>query len=303
MAESIIRFEGVSKSYGEQPVLKNFSLDVLPGELLTIIGRSGCGKTTALKLVNGLITPDAGRVLVQGEDVAKTDPVALRRRIGYAIQSVGLFPHMTVEKNIAYVPAISHLEGWKGPARRERVSALLRQVGLDPALADRYPRALSGGQRQRVGIARALAAGPEILLMDEPFGALDAQTRTQLQTELLNTWEHKKKTCFFITHDVEEAILLMDEPFGAVDEITRGQLQEEILRIHRESGITILFVTHDIAEALKLGTCTLVMDGGTVQQCDRPEELLRHPATDFVRELVEPQRRRDSILQRRRLPL
>lgn len=245
MAEPIIRFEAVSKSYGGQPVLKNFSLDVLPGELLTIIGRSGCGKTTALKLVNGLITPDAGRVLVQGEDVAKTDPVALRRRIGYAIQSVGLFPHMTVEKNIAYVPAISHLEGWKGPARRERVSALLRQVGLDPALADRYPR--------------ALAAGPEILLMDEPF--------------------------------------------GAVDEITRGQLQEEILRIHRESGITILFVTHDIAEALKLGTRTLVMDGGTVQQCDRPEELLRHPATDFVRELVEPQRRRDSILQRRRLPL
>ena len=259
MAEPIIRFEAVSKSYGGQPVLKNFSLDVLPGELLTIIGRSGCGKTTALKLVNSLITPDAGRVLVQGEDVAKTDPVALRRRIGYAIQSVGLFPHMTVEKNIAYVPAISHLEGWKGPARRERVSALLRQVGLDPALADRYPRALSGGQRQRVGIARALAAGPEILLMDEPF--------------------------------------------GAVDEITRGQLQEEILRIHRESGITILFVTHDIAEALKLGTHTLVIDKGTVQQCAQPEEILRHPATDFVRELVEPQRRRDSILQRRRLPL
>ena len=232
---------------------------MLPGEFLTIIGRSGCGKTTALKLVNGLITPDAGRVLVQGEDVAKTDPVALRRRIGYAIQSVGLFPHMTVEKNIAYVPAISHLEGWKGPARRERESALLRQVGLDPALADRYPRALSGGQRQRVGIARALAAGPEILLMDEPF--------------------------------------------GAVDEITRGQLQEEILRIHRESGITILFVTHDIAEALKLGTHTLVIDKGTVQQCAQPEEILRHPATDFVRELVEPQRRRDSILQRRRLPL
>ena len=247
MAEPIIRFEAVSKSYGGQPVLKNFSLDVLPGEFLTIIGRSGCGKTTALKLVNGLITPDAGRVLVQGEDVAKTDPVALRRRIGYAIQSVGLFPHMTVEKNIAYVPAISHLEGWKGPARRERVSALLRQVGLDPALADRYPRALSGGQRQRVGIARALAAGPDILLMDEPF--------------------------------------------GAVDEITRGQLQEEIQRIHRESGITILFVTHDIGEALKLGTRTLVMEGGRAQQCAPPEEILRRPATEFVRTLVEPQRR------------
>ena len=257
--EPIIRFEHVSKSFGDQAVLRDLSLDIRSGEFLTIIGRSGCGKTTALRLVNGLLTPDTGRVLVQGRDVAKADPVALRRRIGYAIQSVGLFPHMTVEKNIAYLPTISHLEGWKGPARRERESALLRQVGLDPALADRYPRALSGGQRQRVGIARALAAGPEILLMDEPF--------------------------------------------GAVDEITRGQLQEEILRIHRESGITILFVTHDIAEALKLGTRTLVMDVGTVQQCDRPEELLRHPATDFVRELVEPQRRRDSILQRRRLPL
>ena len=247
MTESIIRFEGVSKAYGEQSVLRDFSLDVERGEFLTVIGRSGCGKTTALKLVNGLITPDTGRVLVQGEEVAKTNPVALRRRIGYAIQSVGLFPHMTVEKNIAYVPSISGLEGWKGAERGEKVAVLLQRVGLDPALADRYPRALSGGQRQRVGIARALAASPEILLMDEPF--------------------------------------------GAVDEITRGQLQEEILRIHRESGITILFVTHDIAEALKLGTRTLVIDKGTVQQCDKPEEILRHPATEFVKKLVEQQRR------------
>ena len=259
MTQPIIRFQAVSKSFGAQTVLRDFSLDVEPGAFVTVIGRSGCGKTTVLKLVNGLLAPDTGRVLVQGQDVARADPVALRRRIGYAIQSVGLFPHMTVEKNIAYVPAISGLEGWKGKQRGEKATALLKQVGLDPALAGRYPRALSGGQRQRVGIARALAAGPELLLMDEPF--------------------------------------------GAVDEITRGQLQEEILRIHRESGITILFVTHDIAEALKLGIRTLVMDGGTVQQCDRPEELLRHPATDFVREVVEAQRRRDSILQRRRLPL
>ena len=247
MAEPIIQFEGVSKSYGPQTVLRDFSLEVVRGEFLTIIGRSGCGKTTALKLVNGLIAPDAGRVRVKGQDVAETDPVALRRRIGYAIQSVGLFPHMTVEKNIAYVPSISGLEGWKGARRREKTAALLERVGLAPELAGRYPRALSGGQRQRVGIARALAAGPEILLMDEPF--------------------------------------------GAVDEITRGQLQEEIQRIHRESGITILFVTHDIGEALKLGTRTLVMEGGRVQQCAPPEEILRRPATEFVRTLVEPQRR------------
>ena len=247
MTQPIIRFEGVSKSFGAQAVLRDFSLDVAPGAFLTIIGRSGCGKTTALRLVNGLLTPDAGRVLVQGEDVAGTDPVALRRRIGYAIQSVGLFPHMTVEKNIAYVPSISGLEGWKGARRREKTAALLERVGLAPELAGRYPRALSGGQRQRVGIARALAAGPEILLMDEPF--------------------------------------------GAVDEITRGQLQEEIQRIHRESGITILFVTHDIGEALKLVTRSLVIEGGRAQQCAPPEEILRRPATEFVKALVEPQRR------------
>ena len=208
MAEPIIRFEGVSKSYGEQPVLKDFSLDVLPGEFLTVIGRSGCGKTTALKLVNGLLRPDTGRVLVQGEDVAEADPVALRRRIGYAIQSVGLFPHMTVERNIAYVPAISRLEGWKGRERRERVSALLGQVGLDPALAGRYPRALSGGQRQRVGIARALAAGPEILLMDEPFGAVDEITRSQLQEEILRIHRESGITILFVTHDIGEALKL-----------------------------------------------------------------------------------------------
>ena len=245
--EPIIQFDHVSKSFGEQVVLRELSLDIRPGEFLTIIGRSGCGKTTALRLVNGLLTPDKGRVLVQGQDVSEADPVALRRRIGYAIQSVGLFPHVTVEKNVAYVPSISGMDGWKGKERREQVSALLERVGLDPALAGRYPRSLSGGQRQRVGIARALAAGPELLLMDEPF--------------------------------------------GAVDGITRGQLQEEIRKIHRESGITILFVTHDIAEALKLGTRVLVLDRGMVQQCDAPEEILRHPATEFVARLVEQQRR------------
>ena len=246
MTQPIIRFQAVSKSFGAQTVLRDFSLDVEPGAFVTVIGRSGCGKTTVLKLVNGLLAPDTGRVLVQGQDVARADLVALRRRIGYAIQSVGLFPHMTVEKNIAYVPAISGLEGWKGKQRGEKAAALLKQVGLDPALAGRYPRALSGGQRQRVGIARALAAGPELLLMDEPF--------------------------------------------GAVDEITRGQLQDEILRIHRESGITVLFVTHDIAEALKLGTRTLVMDAGEIQQYDTPSRLLAHPATPFVERLVRRRR-------------
>lgn len=208
MTQPIIRFQAVSKSFGAQTVLRDFSLDVEPGAFVTVIGRSGCGKTTVLKLVNGLLAPDTGRVLVQGQDVARADPVALRRRIGYAIQSVGLFPHMTVEKNIAYVPAISDLEGWKGKQRGEKAAALLKQVGLDPALAGRYPRALSGGQRQRVGIARALAAGPELLLMDEPFGAVDEITRGQLQDEILRIHRESGITILFVTHDISEALKL-----------------------------------------------------------------------------------------------
>lgn len=220
--EPIIRFEQVSKSFGDQAVLRDFTLDVFPGEFLTIIGRSGCGKTTALKLVNGLIRPDSGRILVQGKDVAGSDPVALRRRIGYVIQSVGLFPHMTVEKNIAYVPSISGMAGWKGQDRREKVSALLTQVGLAPALASRYPRSLSGGQRQRVGIARALAAGPEILLMDEPFGAVDEITRGQLQEELQRIHRENGITMLFVTHDIDEALKLGTR----VLVLDQGQIQQ-----------------------------------------------------------------------------
>lgn len=206
--EPIIRFEQVSKSYGAEPVLREFSLDVFPGDFLTVIGRSGCGKTTALKLVNGLIAPDGGRVLVRGQDVQKTDQVSLRRHIGYAIQNVGLFPHMTVAKNIAYVPSISGLSGWKGEEGRKKAGELLRLVGLDESLTGRFPRELSGGQRQRVGIARALAASPDILLMDEPFGAVDEITRIQLQDEILRIQKERNLTVMFVTHDIEEALKL-----------------------------------------------------------------------------------------------
>ena len=189
MGQPIIQFEHISKAFAGQPVLRDLSLSIEAGEFVTVIGRSGCGKTTLLRLINRLITPDQGCVMVQGQDVAQTDPIALRRRIGYAIQSVGLFPHMTVEKNIAYVPSISGMDQWKGKNRRKLAEELLVQVGLDPILAGRYPRTLSGGQRQRVGIARALAARPEILLMDEPFGAVDEITRGQLQQEI-RRWNH-----------------------------------------------------------------------------------------------------------------
>lgn len=206
MTEAAIVFQEVSKAYGSQQVLSRLSLTVETGEFLTVIGRSGCGKTTALKLINGLIAPDAGRVLVHGADVAETDRIALRRRIGYAIQNVGLFPHMTVEKNVAYVPSLSGL--WDKNTQRGQVARLLERVGLEPALAGRYPRELSGGQRQRVGIARALAAEPDILLMDEPFGAVDEITREQLQDELLAIHRQSGITVVFVTHDIAEAVKL-----------------------------------------------------------------------------------------------
>ena len=208
MGQPIIQFKHISKAFDGQLVLRDLSLNIEAGEFVTVIGRSGCGKTTLLRLINRLITPDQGSVMVRGQDVAQTDPIALRRRIGYAIQSVGLFPHMTVEKNIAYVPSISGKDQWKGKNRRKLVEELLAQVGLDPILADRYPRTLSGGQRQRVGIARALAARPEILLMDEPFGAVDEITRGQLQQEIRRIHEDRGITILFVTHDIEEALKL-----------------------------------------------------------------------------------------------
>ena len=248
MAEPIIRFEHVCRSYGGQKVLTDFCAGIERGEFVTIIGRSGCGKTTALKLVNGLISPDSGRVVVQGKDVAETDVVALRRRIGYAIQSVALFPHMTVEKNIAYVPSISGLEGWKGEQRRVKAAALLEQVGLSPDLAGRYPRSLSGGQRQRVGIARALAADPDILLMDEPFGAVAEITREQLQEEIRKIHRQSGITILFVTHDIAEAlrlgtrVLVMDggraQQFAPPEEILRRPATELVSRLVEQRRIS-----------------------------------------------------------------
>lgn len=204
--EPVIRFDHVSKHYGDAPVLEDFSLNVEQGEFITFIGRSGCGKTTALKLINGLLAPDEGAVYVEGQDVAKADLIALRRRIGYAIQGVGLFPHLTVAKNIGYVPSLS--KAWSKAQAKTRVSALLETVGLSPDLADRYPGELSGGQRQRVGIARALASEPDLLLMDEPFGAVDEITRRSLQDEMLRLQQELGVTVVFVTHDIKEALKL-----------------------------------------------------------------------------------------------
>lgn len=204
--EDCIRFEHVTVRYGEHQALNDFDFAIGTGEFLTIIGRSGCGKTSALRLINGLNSPDEGKVYVHGEDVSKTDLIRLRRSIGYAIQEVGLFPHMNVRDNIAYVPSLSKM--WTKAESREHTTSLLETVGLDPEIAKRYPHELSGGQRQRVGIARALAAKPDILLMDEPFGSVDEITRRSLQTEILRLHKKLGITIVFVTHDINEAILL-----------------------------------------------------------------------------------------------
>ncbi|WP_055565736.1 ABC transporter ATP-binding protein [Streptomyces atriruber] len=205
----MIRFEHVTKRYADgTTAVDDLSFEVAEGELVTLVGPSGCGKTTTMKMVNRLIEPSEGRIFVDGDDISGIDPVQLRRRIGYVIQQVGLFPHKTVLENTATVP---HLLGVKRGKARERAAELLDLVGLDPAVfGDRYPEQLSGGQRQRVGVARALAADPPVLLMDEPFGAVDPVVREHLQNEFLRLQQAVRKTVLFVTHDIEEAVRLGD---------------------------------------------------------------------------------------------
>src|SRR5450759_1986730 len=245
---AIVEYEHVSKSYATAKLLRgapgavnDLSLTVPAGKICVLVGPSGCGKTTSLKMVNRLIEPTSGRILIDGADVAGRDATALRRRIGYVIQQVGLFPHQTIGANVAVVP---RLLGWPATRQRERAEELLALVGLDPALyRDRFPAQLSGGERQRVGVARALAADPPLMLMDEPF--------------------------------------------AAVDPIAREGLQDEFLRLQRELAKTILFVTHDVDEAIKMGDLIAVMEeGGRLAQFGAPDEILAHPASDFVARFV-----------------
>ena len=205
VANPVIEFRDVSYRVASTQVLSGFNLQVQNGETLVLLGRSGSGKTTSLKLVNRLLSPTSGEVRVKGVSNGLGDVIRLRRSIGYVIQDVGLFPHFTVERNIGLVPKI---EGWPADRVRARVQELLHTVGLAADTALRYPHQLSGGQRQRVGVARALAAEPEILLMDEPFGALDPLTRDQLQHEFLLLQQRLHKTVVFVTHDLREAVRL-----------------------------------------------------------------------------------------------
>lgn len=206
MSRKALEYRNIRMSYGNKVIIENFNLSIDKGEFITVIGSSGCGKTTILKMVNGLIQPQAGDMIVEGRNTKNTDLVMLRRNIGYAIQGSVLFPHMTVEKNIAYVPDLLNKADKKRTA--EAVSKWMRIVGLDDSLRKRYPSELSGGQQQRVGIARALAASPDILLMDEPFGAVDEITRTSLQDEIARIHKETGITILFVTHDIGEALKL-----------------------------------------------------------------------------------------------
>ena len=209
MSVSVIRLDRVSKRYPNgQLAVHELTIEVGSGETCMLVGPSGCGKTTTLKMINRLIQPTSGRIYVDDQDVTESDAVELRRSMGYVIQQVGLFPHLTVGQNIACVP---DLLGWDGNRIRARVEDLLELVGLEPALyRDRFPNQLSGGQRQRVGVARALGADPPILIMDEPFGAVDRVARDRLQREFLEIQQRMRKTVVFVTHDIDEAVRLGD---------------------------------------------------------------------------------------------
>jgi len=218
----MIKLRHVSKSFdgGQTYAVNDLSLSVDKGETLVLLGSSGCGKTTTLRMINRLIEPSKGIIELGGKDVMDRNPVELRRHIGYVFQGIGLFPHMTVEKNVEIVP---RLLGWSVRDRQERIQELLNLVGLPAeSFAQRFPDELSGGQQQRIGVARALAADPDYLLMDEPFGALDALTREALQQELLNLKIQLKKTIVFVTHDLYEALLLGDR----IAILHEGQLEQ-----------------------------------------------------------------------------
>ncbi len=209
-AGAVVAFEHVTKRYAgaDSPAVDDLTFTVPAGEICVLVGPSGSGKTTTMKMINRLIEPTGGRITIGGEDVMSLPAVELRRRIGYVIQQVGLFPHLTIGENVSVVP---RLIGWKAPRISERVNELLDLVGLEPAtFRERYPNELSGGERQRVGVARALAADPPVMLMDEPFGAVDPIRRDRLQNEFLRLQEKVRKTIIFVTHDVDEAIKMAD---------------------------------------------------------------------------------------------
>jgi osmoprotectant transport system ATP-binding protein len=251
----MIKLDNVTKAFettaGAALAADRVSFEVAAGEICVLLGPSGCGKTTTLKMVNRLVQPSSGKIYINGKDTDAYDPVELRRTIGYVIQQIGLFPNMTVEENICVVPK---LLGWEMDKARKRAAELLAVINLEPAVfLKRYPKELSGGQQQRVGVARALAADPPVLLMDEPF--------------------------------------------GAIDPINREVIQDEFLKIHRRLKKTVMFVSHDIDEAVKMADKVAIFRAGKLEQFDSPDNILAHPANEFIADFVGT----DRTLKRLRL--
>lgn len=239
----MIKAENLIRKFGHSIAVNDISFEVKEGENLILLGTSGCGKTTTLRMINRLIAPDSGTIFLDGVDISTRQPEELRRGIGYVLQNHGLFPHYTVAENIAIVP---RLLKWKNEDIRKRADELFQKLNLDPVLADKYPAALSGGQQQRVGLARSLMVNPPVLLMDEPFGALDNLTRISIRKE-----------------------------FKALDELVKK---------------TVVMVTHDVQEAFEMGDRICLMDKGEIRQIGTPEDLLFHPANDFVADFFKEQR-------------
>lgn len=237
----MIRFENISKVYKHgHKAVEDINLHIKEGEILVLIGPSGCGKTTTMKMINRLVEPTTGKIFIKDEDISQLNPVELRRNIGYVIQHIGLLPHMTIAENVALVPK---LKKWEKSTYVNRVNELLDMVNLDPKIyGKRYPHELSGGQQQRIGVIRAMAADPPIILMDEPFSALDP--------------------------------------------ISREQLQDELVRLQEVMTKTIVFVTHDIDEAIKIANRICIIQSGKIIQIDTPEQILRHPLNDFVKDFI-----------------
>jgi osmoprotectant transport system ATP-binding protein len=246
MADTMITLDRVSKTFGNsgEPAVRELSLKIRDGETVVLVGPSGCGKTTTMKMINRLIEPSSGTILLDGADIQKQDAVELRRRIGYVIQSIGLMPHRTIQQNIETLPKLLH---WDQARTQNRVEELREILELDEDLLSRYPSELSGGQRQRVGVARALAADPPVMLMDEPFGAVDPIVRERLQNQFLDIQERLRKTIVFVTHDIDEAIKMSDR-------------------------------------------IAILNRGGILEQYATPEEILRDPANDFVKQFVGAER-------------
>jgi osmoprotectant transport system ATP-binding protein len=247
----MIEFQHISKSYHGKPIINDLSFTINDGEFIVLIGPSGCGKTTTLKMINRLITMDSGKILINNEDITKKDLTDLRTHIGYVIQQIGLFPNMTVAQNISVVPKLLK---WEKEDMDKRVRELLEMVDLPyEEYAHKYPNEMSGGQQQRVGVLRALAARPPVLLMDEPFGALDP--------------------------------------------ITRDTLQEELKDLQQKLNITTVFVTHDMEEAIKLADQIVFMDKGDIIQMDSPEEMLRNPKADIIRQFMGKHTKQNNTIE------